>query len=71
MESSLHWDICLKFGRAGIKNGDYMPFKIVRNDITKMNNRAEIFTSCTKSIYDVLQENISVSSIVSFGLTVQ
>ena len=41
MESSRHWDICLRFGRAGIKNGgDCMPFKIVRNDITKMNTEA-------------------------------
>lgn len=46
MESSRHWDICLRFGRAGIKNeGDCMPFKIVRNDITKMNTEAIVNTA--------------------------
>ena len=46
MESSRHWDICLRFGRAGIKNGgDWMPFKIVRNDITKMNTEAIVNTA--------------------------
>lgn len=32
--------------------------------------RAELFTSCTKTIYGILQENIPVSSIISFRLTV-